>query len=102
METLSITDIGAAGILVVLVLREARAIINAKRANGRGDRRDDNGAGAAHRGKTHEMHRVVMREGPDGVPLVYRHPDIADALEKIEGNTAKANEHLEAIRNGGT
>lgn len=100
METLTITDIGAAGILVVLVLREARGIINARRDNGHGDRRQTDGAGAA-RGKLHEMHRVVMRESPDGVPLVYRHPDIVNALEKIATNTATANDHLEAIRNGG-
>ena len=98
MEELTLTGVGAAGILVVLVLREARGIINARRDNGHGDRRQGNGAA---RGKLHEMHKVVMREGPDGVPLVYRHPDIADALKAIAANTESANEHLEAIRNGG-
>ena len=101
METLNVTDIGAAGILVVLVLREARHIINARRDNGHRDRRQANGVEVAARGKLHEMHRVVMRESPDGVPLVYRHPDIVDALEQIATNTATANDHLEAIRNGG-
>ena len=46
------------------------------------------------------MHRVIMRE-VDGVPMVYRHPDIAEALEKIASNTDQANVHLQAIRNGG-
>ncbi len=102
MESLSISDIGAAGIFIVLVLRETRHIINARRGNGHGERRQANGdAGAgAIRGKVHEMHRVIMRE-VDGVPMVYRHPDIAEALEKIASNTDQANVHLQAIRNGG-
>ncbi len=100
MESLSISDIGAAGIFIVLVLRETRHIINARRGNGHGDRRQAVGDGAAIRGKVHEMHRVIMRE-VDGVPMVYRHPDIAEALEKIAANTDQANVHLQAIRNGG-
>ena len=101
METLTITDIGAAGILIVLVLDKAHAIINARRDNGHGDRRQGTNGEVAIRGKLHEMHRVVMREGPDGVPLVYRHPEIVEGLKEIADNTAEAVTHLEAIRNGG-
>ncbi len=97
MEALTITDVGVAGVFVIMVLREARQIIDARR-NGAAPR--DGDTGPQVRGKVHEMHRVIMRE-VDGVPMVYRHPDIVDELKAIAANTNQANEHLLAIRNGG-
>lgn len=99
VEPLTVTGIGAAGIFIVLVLRELRQWLNDARA-AKGDELDDNGkvtATSAARGKIHEMHRVLMREDTDGVPLVYRYPDIAKSLAKIEENTGKGNEILEKV-----
>lgn len=99
VEPLTLTGVGAAGVFIVLVLRELRQWLNDARA-AKADDDEANGkvtASSAARGKIHEMHRVLMREDTDGVPLVYRYPDIAKSLGKIEENTAKGNEILEKV-----
>lgn len=100
VEPLTLTGIGAAGILIVLVLREVRQFVNDARAAKADESDGGNGTGierSSARGKIHEMHRVLMREDTEGVPLVYRYPDIAKSLAKIERNTGRGNEILEEV-----
>lgn len=103
-EGLNAGDLGAVGIFVILVLREVRHLVEAHwggaRVFGAGTAYEGTGgeASRAARGKVHEMHKVVTREGPDGVPLVYRHPETDALLKTIAQNTQEANEHLAAIR----
>lgn len=100
VEPMTLTGIGAAGIFIVLVLREVRQFVNDARDAKADEAELAGGAGngkSAVRGKVHEMHRVLMREDVDGVPLVYRYPDIAKSLAKIEENTGKGNDILEKV-----
>jgi hypothetical protein len=93
-------QLGIGGILAVLMIREVLQFlgkhpVQRPPVNGHGKAIQWlNGKGVACRGidentghKIEEVHAVLTRTAADGMPLIYRHPDVVRVLDAL-ANTA--------------